>query len=112
VTITKRRPIDALTVRPLTAVRRFHTAGQDPVAAGRELGVEAVLDGHIQRLNDPIRVTVRLVQIADGRQLWAGQYDEQLTTIFDIQDAISERVSKRSAWHAATPVTRPPTRCT
>ena len=92
--IAKLGRIDALTVRPLTAVRRFHTAGQDPVAAGRELGVEAVLDGHIQRLNDRIRVTVRLVQIADGRQLWAGQYDEQLTSIFDIQDAISERVTR------------------
>jgi DNA-binding winged helix-turn-helix (wHTH) protein/TolB-like protein/Tfp pilus assembly protein PilF len=89
--------IEALNVRPLSAVRRFHASSQDPVAAGRELGVEAVLDGHIQRLNDQIRVTVRLVRIADGRQLWAGQYDEQLTSIFDIQDAISERVTRELA---------------
>ncbi len=95
--IAKLGGIDALTVRPLSAVRRFHASSQDPVAAGRELGVEAVLDGHIQRLNDRIRVTVRLVQIPDGRQLWAGQYDEQLTSIFDIQDAISERVTRELA---------------
>jgi DNA-binding winged helix-turn-helix (wHTH) protein/TolB-like protein len=92
--IAKLGGIDALTVRPLSAVRRFHASGQDPLAAGRELGVEAVIDGHIQRLNDRIRVTVRLVQIVDGRQLWAGQYDEKLTSIFDIQDAISERVTR------------------
>jgi DNA-binding winged helix-turn-helix (wHTH) protein/TolB-like protein/Tfp pilus assembly protein PilF len=92
--IAKLGHIDTLTVRPLTAVRRFHGSSQDPLSAGRELGVEAVLDGHIQRLNDRIRVTVRLVQISDGRQLWAGQYDEQLTSIFDIQDAISERVAQ------------------
>ena len=92
--IAKLGRIEALTVRPLTAVRRFHAPDQDPLAAGRELGVEAVLDGHIQRLNDRIRVTVRLVRIVDGRQLWASQYDEQLTSIFDIQDAISERVTR------------------
>ncbi len=91
--IAKLGSLDALTVRPLSAVRRFHASLQDPVAAGRELGVEAVLDGHIQRLKERIRVTVRLVRIADGRQLWAGQYDEQFTSIFDIQDAISEQVT-------------------
>ncbi|HEX6123906.1 MAG TPA: transcriptional regulator, partial [Pyrinomonadaceae bacterium] len=39
-------------VRPLAAVRRFGLIDQDPVAAGRALGVEAVMDGSIQIAND------------------------------------------------------------
>lgn len=95
--IAKLGHIRALTVRPLSAVRRFHDPDQDPLAAGRALGVDAVLDGHIHRMADRIRVTVRLLRVADERQLWAGQYDEQLTSIFGIQDAISERVTRELA---------------
>lgn len=95
--IMKLGHIEELTIRPLATVRRFHDPSHDPFAAGRDLGVEAVLEGHVHRADDRIRVTARLVQVANGRQLWAGQYDEPLTNIFGIQDAISERVARELA---------------
>ena len=88
---------DAVSVRPIGAVRRYMDLEQDAAAAGRELGVEAVLDGHIQRAGGRVRVTARLVQVADGRQLWAGKFDEQFTDIFAVQDAISEQVARSLA---------------
>jgi DNA-binding winged helix-turn-helix (wHTH) protein/TolB-like protein/Flp pilus assembly protein TadD len=84
--------VGALSVQPLSAIRRFHDPATDPLAAGRALRVDAVLDGHLQRVEDRIRVSVRLLRVSDGQQLWADQFDEQLTGIFAIQDAISARV--------------------
>ena len=55
--------------------------------------MDAVLDGSIQKSGEKIRVTVRLVRIADGTALWTGQFDERFTDIFSVQDAISERVA-------------------
>ena len=81
-----------VTVRPISSVRKFSGLEQDPVAAGRELGVESVLDGQIQRWGDRIRVTARLIGVGDGKQLWAGQFDEKFTDIFTVQDLISEKV--------------------
>ena len=95
--IAKLSNIRDLTVRPLGVVRRYSAPEQDPFSAGRELGVEAVLDGHIHRSADRIRVTVRLVRVADQTQLWSGQFDEQFTNIFGVQDAISERVTRALA---------------
>ena len=80
-------------VRPLSAVRRYGGQTQDPLAAGRELGVESVLDGSFQRWGDRIRVTARLVQVRDGSALWAGSFDEKFTDVFAVQDAISQRVA-------------------
>lgn len=91
--ISKLSGIRELTVRPLSVVRRYGGPEQDPFAAGRELGVEAVLDGQIQRWGDRVRVTARLVRIGDEKQLWAGQFDERFTNIFAVQDSISERVA-------------------
>src|SRR5690606_6727092 len=45
-----------LTVSPLSAVRRFTDVEQDAVSAGRALGVHSVLEGHIQRDGDRLRI--------------------------------------------------------
>jgi DNA-binding winged helix-turn-helix (wHTH) protein/TolB-like protein/Tfp pilus assembly protein PilF len=82
-----------IAVRPLAAVRRFGLIDQDPVAAGRALGVEAVMDGSIQIANDRVRVSAKLIRVSDGRQLWADQFNEKATDIFELQDSISERVA-------------------
>jgi DNA-binding winged helix-turn-helix (wHTH) protein/TolB-like protein len=82
-----------ITVRPLSAVRRYTDLEQDAIKAGQELRVESVLEGNIQRLQDRIRVRVRLVRIGDGKPLWVEQFDEKFTDIFAVQDSISERVA-------------------
>jgi DNA-binding winged helix-turn-helix (wHTH) protein/TolB-like protein/Flp pilus assembly protein TadD len=89
--------LSELTVRPVSSVRKFSGLEQDALAAGRELGVESVLDGQIQRWGDRIRVTARLISVSNGKQLWAGQFDEKFTDIFTLQDLISEKVTSALA---------------
>lgn len=81
-----------IVVRPLSSVRKYGNLEQDAQTAGRDLGVDAVLDGNIQRWADKIRVNVRLVKVADGTLLWTGTFDEKFTDIFVVQDAISIKV--------------------
>jgi TolB-like protein len=84
-------------VRPLSSVRRYGGLEQDPQVAGRELGVESVLDGSIQRSADRIRVTARLIKVEDGASQWVGTFDEKFSDVFAVQDAISERVASALA---------------
>jgi len=93
VLITKLSNIRQLKVRSISSVRKYADLQQDPIAAGRELQVEAVLDGSIQRIGDRVRVTVRLLNVQDGISLWADKFDEPFTNIFALQDSISERVA-------------------
>lgn len=81
-------------ISPLSSVRRYARLDQDPIAAGRQLGVDAVLDGSLQRRGDRLRVAVRLLRVADGQQLWAQSFDQDFTTIFDVQDTIAARVAQ------------------
>jgi DNA-binding winged helix-turn-helix (wHTH) protein/TolB-like protein/Tfp pilus assembly protein PilF len=81
-----------LSVSPLSSVRRYAGIEQDGLAAGRALRVQAVLEGHIQRADNQLRVSARLLNVSDGRQLWAQSYDEPFTDIFTVQDAIAEKV--------------------
>lgn len=91
--ITRLGSIERLTVRPTSSVRRFAGAEQDPLAAGRALQVDAVLEGNVQQMGDRLRVTCRLLRQSDGTTLWAGKFDERFTDIFAVQDSISERAA-------------------
>jgi DNA-binding winged helix-turn-helix (wHTH) protein/TolB-like protein/Flp pilus assembly protein TadD len=82
-----------LIVRPFNTTRRFAAVDQDPLEAGRQLAVEAVVDGTVQIADDRVRASARLLRTADGRQLWAGKFDEQFSNIFEVQDAIAQRVA-------------------
>jgi serine/threonine-protein kinase len=92
--IAKLGNIGVITVRPLGSVRRYGGLEQNPFDAGRQLGVEAVLDGTIHRSGDRVGLTARLVRVGDGRQLWEGRFDAPFTDIFSVQDAISEKVAE------------------
>lgn len=83
-----------ISIRPVSAVRRYTDLQQDALAAGKELGVDSVLDGSIQRAGDQLRVNVRLLRVADGAPLWAERFDEKYTNIFSVQDTIAERVTQ------------------
>ena len=95
--ITKLSVIKDIVIRPVSAVRKYNALEQDPIMAGRELEVDAVLDGSIQTVDDRIRVSVRLTRVADGRLLWVDQFDEKMTHIFTIQDSISAKVTSALA---------------
>jgi DNA-binding winged helix-turn-helix (wHTH) protein len=108
--ITRLSNLRALSVRPTSAVRKYDDWGQDPVAAGRELDADAVVDGNIQWADERVRVTVQLVDVGDGAPRWAAPFDEPFTDIFSIEDAISERVAealtqellvRENAWRSA-----------
>jgi eukaryotic-like serine/threonine-protein kinase len=82
-----------LIVRPTSAVRRYLNEETDALAAARELEVDAVLEGSVQRANDHLRVSVNLLRTSDGVSLWTDQFDIRASDIFTIQDTMAQEVA-------------------
>ena len=91
--ITRFSILRQMTVRPTSSVRRYKRTS-DPVIAGKELRVDWVLDGSIQRFGTRIRLTVQLVNVREGVLKWAEKFDEEFTDIFSIEDSISGQVAR------------------
>ena len=92
--ITRLSNMRQVVVRPISAVRRYTGLEHDPVAAGREQRVEAVLEGEFSAVGERIRVTVRLLKVGRwGRRSGPISAREQCTDLFAVQDAIAERVA-------------------
>lgn len=90
--ITKLSNIQQVIVRPTSSILKYENSDQDLLTAGREQGVDAVIEGKVLKAGDRLRLTVQLIRVSDGVSLWAGTFDEKFTNIFAVQDSISEQV--------------------
>ena len=92
--IAKLSNLRQISVRPTSSVIKYAAQSLDAHSVGRELGVDLVLEGTVQRADDRIRVTVQLVDVRDRNPLWAQSFEERITAIFAVQDSISEKVAQ------------------
>ncbi|MBC8069969.1 MAG: protein kinase [Deltaproteobacteria bacterium] len=80
-----------VTARGATAA---FTGNVDPRAVGRELGVDAVVEGAVQRAGEDIRISARLVAVDTGFQTWSERFDGRLADVFELQDRLAKRVAE------------------
>ena len=93
--ITRLSKLQTIAVRPTSAVFRYtDRPATNSAGAGRELGVDSVLEGTVQHDEKTVRVSVRLIKVADGKTLWAENFNEKFSDIFSVQDLISEQVAE------------------
>jgi DNA-binding winged helix-turn-helix (wHTH) protein/TolB-like protein/tetratricopeptide (TPR) repeat protein len=92
--ITKLSGIRHFVVRPTSAVTKYAESPRSSLDAGREQRVDAVLEGSIQRADGKVRVSARLLDVADGAAIWAFQDEVPAGGgLFPLQDAISEKIA-------------------
>jgi adenylate cyclase len=65
----------------------------DPRQAGRELGAHYIVTGSVRKLGGRVRVNAELVDSGDGRQIWSGRYDREISDIFEVQDEITAAIA-------------------
>ena len=61
----------------------------------KAMGITHVLEGSARSMGDQLRMSVRLVNAADGQQVWAEEYDRKLDNIFAVQDEIGRAVATK-----------------
>ncbi|HYP00266.1 MAG TPA: tetratricopeptide repeat protein, partial [Pyrinomonadaceae bacterium] len=84
--------LDEITLRTAGSVRRYLGSNKSAVEAGRELKVDYVLGGWVERVGDRVQTSLELTDVANGRVLWAEKFNERFTDISTLQNSISERV--------------------
>lgn len=97
--ITRVGALGELLVRPTAAVLRYAGHERELSVVARELGVDVVLDGSLQRIGTRLRATAQLVRASDGATLWAAQFEPDATDLLAVQDAIAEPVMRALLLH-------------
>lgn len=91
--ITNLAKISALRIVSRTSVMRYKNTQKSIPEIGRELGVDALLEGSVQREGDRIRINVRLIAATADQHLWAEAYDRDLRDVLILQNEVARTVA-------------------
>ena len=70
---------------------------------GRELGVDAVIEGSVQRSGDRVRISAQLIQLPTERHLWAQSYERDLKDILVVRSEVSREIAAQVLKRLAMP---------
>lgn len=91
-------------ITALTRFRWFSVSGRNTIhvyklkpvdsrTAATELGVRYLVEGSVRRAAARVRISAQLVDASSGRCLWAERHDFADADMFEVQDAIAQRVA-------------------
>ncbi|HKE27435.1 MAG TPA: winged helix-turn-helix domain-containing protein [Bryobacteraceae bacterium] len=86
--------ISALRVLSRTSVVQYKGTKKTVPEIARELSVDAVLEGTVERDRGRVRITVQLIAAAPERHLWAEKYEASLSDVLSVQDSVARAVAQ------------------
>jgi len=98
--------ISGLKVIARTSAFAFKGQNQDIRRIAEALGVANVLEGSVRKENNRVRVGAQLIAASDGRHIWSGRFDREMTDIFAMQDEISQAIVEALQAKLGRPVQR------
>jgi len=76
-----------------TSVMHYQHSSENVNQIGNELGVQYVLEGSVRRDSEKVRIDAELIEVGGQQQLWAQQYDRELTNLLVVQAEIAREIS-------------------
>ena len=75
-----------------TSVMHYKGSEESSERIGRQLGVQYILEGSVRRDSSKVRISVQLIKVADQTQVWAREFDRELTNLLLLQGEIAQEV--------------------
>ncbi|MFB3154728.1 MAG: protein kinase, partial [Candidatus Acidiferrales bacterium] len=93
--ITELSKIGALTVISRTSAMRYRNTDKSVPEIARELGVDAVVEGSVLRVENTVRITAQLIEAATDRHLWADNFDRELRDILALHSDVARAIARQ-----------------
>jgi TolB-like protein/DNA-binding winged helix-turn-helix (wHTH) protein/Tfp pilus assembly protein PilF len=87
--------IGSLKVISRTSAMHFKGSQETLPQIGRELNVDAVVEGTVTRGENRVRVTAQLVEASSDHHLWARSYERDLKDVLSLQDEIARDITEQ-----------------
>lgn len=76
-----------------SSVFRYKGKSSDPFAAGKQLGVRAVLTGRMVKQGEDVIVSAELIDLRDNKQLWGERYQRRMADLLTVQREIAREIT-------------------
>ena len=85
--------ISALRVISRTSVMQYKGSKKLLPQIAKELNVDAVIEGSVERAGNEVRITAQLIQAANDTHLWAHSYKGNLRDVLSLQDQVAQEIA-------------------
>jgi TolB-like protein/tetratricopeptide (TPR) repeat protein len=92
--IARLSAIHGLRVISRTSAMQFKGTRKSVPAIGKELNVDAIIEGSVLRSGDKIRVSVQLIRADTDEHLWSGAYDRELRDVLALQSDVTQGIAR------------------
>jgi TolB-like protein/DNA-binding winged helix-turn-helix (wHTH) protein len=86
-----------------TSAMHYKRASRTAPEIGRELGVDTLIEGTVQRVGDRVRIRVQLIDSASDRHLWARSYDHDLKDVLVLQSSAAHDIAEEVEGKVVSP---------
>ncbi len=97
--ITALAQIGTLRVISRTSVMGFKGTRLSMPEIGRKLGVDAIVEGSVQRSGNRVRITAQLIRAASDQHMWAHSYERDLSDALTLQDEVAGAIANQVQAH-------------
>jgi eukaryotic-like serine/threonine-protein kinase len=87
--------IGALRVISRTSAMHYKNSQKTLPEIARELHVDAVVEGSVERAGNQVRITAQLIDASTDRHLWARSYDRDLQSVLLLQDDVAQAIASQ-----------------
>ena len=87
--------VGSLTVISRTSVMQYRETTRSLPEIAEDLGVDAVVEGSVQRVGDRVRITARLINAADQRSLWTESYERATQDVLTLQSEMARTIAEQ-----------------
>lgn len=87
--------LPGMDVKPRSAVFRYKGKDKDIPTIGKELNVQAVLNGRVTQRGDQLTLSLELVDVQRNRVIWTEQYQRRQADVVSLQSEIAKDVSAK-----------------
>src|SRR5580693_1159830 len=91
--ITDLAQIRSLEVISRTSSMQYKGTKKSMAEVARELKVDGVVEGTVQRSGDRVRITAQLIDATNDRHLWAQSFERSPSDVIQLQDDIAQSIS-------------------
>jgi TolB-like protein len=92
---TELAPIKSVRVISRTSAMRLKGTKLSLAEIGRDLGVDAVVEGSVQSAGGRVRISAQLVHIASERHLWAESYERDWRELLQVRSEVAQQIAAR-----------------
>ncbi len=91
--ITNLAKLDAVRVISRSSVMQYKRAHKTVAEIGRELNVDAVVEGTVARSDHNVRITAQLIRTASDQLLWAEEFQGEVRDALTLQSRVAQAIA-------------------